>query len=280
MANKPMNLNGSEGENHEIGRKLYNQEHHQNQQQGQRYGYRGTDTRQWGEGNYFHTGPNPRGAQDSPQRKYGDNYQHDRNSSYAQGRNAHLNDHYGSESMSSYRNERDYIDHGDRGNYQHSQQHSMRRPHTSGDALENRGNRYDVNDYQNDQWREGPGSRSRYKEDDYRYGSGSHNWYREGRYTPDNDASAPHPRDNRGFMDRMKDTWNDIWHSDDANYRQRNRHESPTERTSSRGHHGYESYRDRNFDRGFEGGPRWADEVDSGDDNYYNDINRNQRWRR
>ena len=150
----------------------------------------------------------------------------------------------------------------------------MHRPQTPGDSLQ--GNTSDRTDYQNNIWREGPGSRSRYKDDDFRYGSGSHNWYREGRYTPDHARQHEH----RGFMDKVKDTWNDIWHSDDPNYQPRNRYESRAEQINPAERHGSEPYRDRSFDKGYEGGPRWADETDSGRDNYYKDIDRNQRYRR
>ncbi|WP_276498718.1 hypothetical protein [Pontibacter litorisediminis] len=273
MANKPENLNASEGENHEIGRDLYRRDQEQQGQQPQRYGYRGSkNSSQWGEGNFFHTGPNPRGAQDSNERKYGENYQHDRNSTYAQGRNAHLSDHYGSREGSAYRHEDQYLNYGDHGGQY------MQRPQTPGGSLQ--GNYSDMNERHTDPWREGPGSRSRYKEDDYRYGSGSHNWYREGRYTPDSEETAPYPRDHRSFMERMKDTWSDIWHSDDPNYHPREQHRSQADRISSRQRYGSEPYRDRNFDRGYEGGPRWADETDSGRDNYYNDTDRDQRYRR
>ncbi|WP_162051470.1 hypothetical protein [Pontibacter pamirensis] len=290
MANKPMNTNGSEGENHEIGRKLYNKDKQYNQQNdNQRYGNRREDTREWGEGNYFHTGPNPRGAQD-PDRDRNRNFDRNRNddrrggasnSSYNQGQNAHLNDHYGSRSDSSYRNERSFINHGDRNQYQHDESHSMRRPHTSGGSLQ--GNQEDVRGQQNDPWREGPGSGSRYKESDYRYGSGSHNWYTEDRYTPNDDNNRRNnPRhDDRGFMDRMKDTWNDIWHSDDEDYQSRgDRYQSNADRLDTRKRYGSEQYRDRNFDKGLEGGPRWADETDSGQDNYFDDRDNTNRYRR
>ncbi|AKD02581.1 hypothetical protein POKO110462_08695 [Pontibacter korlensis] len=284
MADKPLNLNQDDKNNQDIGRDLYNQDQQQNQNSSQRYSYRGRpNDRNWGEGNFFHTGPNPRGAQD--RNRYDQDYRKGgaSNSSYNQGQNAHLNDHYGSRAGSAYRDERQFLNHGDRNNdtYQHSMQHDMRRPHAPGDSLQNKHG--DVNNYQNDQWREGPGSSSRYKEDDYRYGSGSHNWYREGRYTPDNNDDAPnrhHHRDDRGFMDRVKDTWNDIWHSDDPDYHPRGPHRSQADRISSRKHYGSEPYRDRSFDRGYEGGPRWADETDSGKDNYYDDTDRNERYRR
>lgn len=287
MANKPMNSNGSEGDNHEIGRELYNKDKQHNQNNSQRYSNRGEDTRQWGEGNYFHTGPNPRGAQDrdNDRNRNNDDYRRggSSNSSYNQGQNAHLNDHYGSRSGSAYRNERSIIDHGDRGNnqYQHDERHNMRRPHSPGGSLQ--GNHDDVNRQQNDPWREGPGSGSRYKDDDYRYGSGSHNWYTEDRYTPNDDNNRRNnPRhDDRGFMDRVKDTWNDIWHSDDEDYQQRgSRYQSNADQLDSRRRYGSEQYRNRNFDSGYEGGPRWADESDSGEDDRYNDRDNTNRRRR
>lgn len=269
MADEQRNRN-----NQEIGKDLYKKDQEKWGQQGQRYGYRGQDDRQWGEGNYFHTGPNPRGAQDSNKQKYGDSYQHDRRSTYAQERNAHLRDHYGSKQGSTYREDNQQLNYGNRGD----QGHSMHRPQRPGGSLQ--GNYNDMNDRRNEPWREAPGSQSRYKEDDYRYGSGSHNWYREGRYTPDSDATAPYPRDDRGFMDRMKDTWNDIWHSDDPEYSPRYQHQSGADRVDSYKRYGSEPYRDRDFDRGYEGGPRWADETDSSKDSDYNNTDRNQRYRR
>lgn len=285
MANKQMNLNNNEGENHEIGRELYNkdQQHNQGSNQNQRYGYRGSNERKWDEGNFFHTGPSPRGAQDRERRNDTD-YRRggSSNSSYNQGRNAHLGDHYGSRSDSSYRNERSYIDHGDQGSgrYQHDERHNMRRPHTPGGSLQ--GNQDDVSSHKTNPWRDTPGGESRYKESDYRYGSGSHNWYRENRYTPDNDNDRRNNRqhDDRGIMDRVKDTWNDIWHSDDREYQPRNRHQSNSDRLDTRTRYSSDAYRDRDFDRGYEGGPRWADESDKGHDDYGNDRDRTGRYRR
>ncbi|MCJ8165493.1 hypothetical protein MKJ04_11625 [Pontibacter sp. E15-1] len=233
----------------------------------QRYAKRRDHDRKWDEGNFFHTGPSPRGAQDqgSDRRPQEENR---RSGSYNQGQNAHLKDHYGSRSDSSYRNERSFIDHGDHGraHYQHEEIHNMRRPQTPGGAPQ--GNQNDVSGYQNDPWREGPGSGSRYKEDDFRYGSGSHNWYSENRYTPDRADERRHNRqhDDRGIMNRVKDTWNDIWHSDDRNYQPRPRYQSNADRVDSHKRYGFENYRDRDFDRGHEGGPRWADESDKGRD--------------
>ncbi|MHA6246420.1 hypothetical protein ACXYMU_00670 [Pontibacter sp. CAU 1760] len=255
--------NNDRTDNQEIGRRLYDRENRQNENRHQqRYAPRGDADRErkWDEGNYFHTGPSPRGAQDRDSNDYrrgGSSH-----SAYNQGQNAPQSDHYGSRTNSSYRNERSYIDHGDHGSshYQHDERHSMRRPHTEGGSLQ--GSHDDRNTQRNDPWREGPGSRSRYKEDDFRYGSGSHNWYRENRYTPDSGEHRSH--DERGIMDRVKDTWNDIWHSDDAQYQNRGeRYTSDSDRLDSHRRYGSEGFRDRSFDRGYEGGPRWADESDS-----------------
>ncbi|PRY09861.1 hypothetical protein CLV24_11766 [Pontibacter ummariensis] len=277
-----MDLNNRETDNHRIGRELYNrdqdQKHRQDNDQERDRRYGNHNTSEWDSGNFFHTGPNPRGAQDRER----DSYRRGgvRNSTYNQGQNAHLNDHYGSRPDSPYRNERAYLNHGDRAQqYNQNDEHYMRRPQQPGGALQ--GNRNEVNDYQNDQWREGPDSRSRYKEDDYRYGSGSHNWYREDRpYYESNESRRRREQDHRGFFQKLGDTWHDIWHSDDRNFQPRDRDRSPSEQTSSRERHGYEAYRNRNYNKAYENGPKWADPSDTQRDNESRDINRDQRYRR
>ncbi|QCR23740.1 hypothetical protein [Pontibacter sp. SGAir0037] len=264
--------------NQQIGKELYNQDRRNNEDNGQgqsRYGYRGNPSqRDWDEGNFFHTGPSNRGAQDQRHPRDYDR-EHYRggssNSSYQQGQNAHLNDHYGSRSDSPYRNERSYLNHGDRGHNQNQYMHG-----NAGGSQP--GNYNELPSSPDKLHREGPGTRSRYKESDYRYGSGSHNWYRENRYSPDEERES---RDDRGFFDKVRDGWNDIMHSDDPDYQPRNRgNERQAEELSSRKRYGGEQYRDRNYNNGYEGGPRWADETDSGDDDYYNNSDRNQRYRR
>lgn len=251
--------------NQDIGKDLYNKD---KKQGNERYGYRGPANRDWDEGNFFHTGPSNRGAQDHRQ---DNNYRGgSSNSSYHQGQNAHLNDHYGSRSNSTYRNEQSYLNHGDNRN-----QGSPFRGNAGGSQP---GNYNELPESPDKLHREGPGTRSRYKESDYRYGSGSHNWYREGRYSPDEERES---QENRGFFDRVRDGWNNIMHSDDPDYTPRGRQdERRAEELSSRKRYGGEQYRDRNYDNGYEGGPRWADETDSGDDDYYNNTDRNQRYRR
>lgn len=282
MTDREENNSRPRSENQRIGKELYNQDRNRNQY---RAGDRDSSQREWDSGNYFHTGPSERGAQDRDNNR---NYNRggSSNSSYNQGQNAHLNDHYGSRENSAYRNERNYINHGDN----NSSDNNRYRGNVGGSAS---GNRNGMPTYGGDKYREHPGGESRYKEDDYRYGSGSHNWYKEGRYNPDNDRNDRNNREDSGFFGRIKNTWNDIMHSDDPDYRSNSsNNERQSDRISSRERHGSEQYRDRDRgsrydngydrsrDRGFEGGPRWSDEVDSGEDNYYNDTDRNQRYRR
>ncbi|MFT2007158.1 hypothetical protein ACMA1I_00650 [Pontibacter sp. 13R65] len=255
--------------NQRLGRELYrkDQERNQNRNTPRSAGYQ-----EWGEDSYFHTGPSKRGAQDRDHNSYNNAYTgSDR--PYKEGQNT--NDHYGSRQSSAYRNERSYLNHGDRNT-------NSQNRYTGGGAGSQPGNYNEPLSQKDNLHREGPGSRSRYKEDDYRYGSGSHNWYRENRYTPDEDRDQHD--DGRGFFQRMgegiRDTWNDIMHSDDPDYQNRSQGYDAPERGSDRVRMGSEPYRDRRYDRGYEGGPRWADETDSGRDDYYNDSDRSQRYRR
>jgi hypothetical protein len=267
----------SRSKNHRIGADLYRQDKQRNQQTPE---YKRPLQKEWNEGNHFHTGPSSHGAQD--RNRITDERRERADNSSSPRSNAHLNDHYGSRSNSVYRNERNHINHGD------SRSGNNYQPHN--DSY-NDPSRYTRSE---DKWREHPGGSSRYKEDDYRYGSGSHNWYREGRYTHDEDNRS---RDDRGFIERVgsgiKNTWNDIMHSDDPDYRSESYNQQrQSERISSRERYGSEPYRsqnrpdtdyngyDRSRDKGFERGPRWADETDSGEDNYYNDTDRSQRYRR
>jgi hypothetical protein len=263
--------------NQRIGRELYNKDRNREQQpKSQRYAYRGENDMKWDEGNYFHTGPSPRGAQDRDrQAESGRHYTGNRPAPYQSDRGSFQTGHYGSRSESPYRNENQYLNHGYRGQGSGIQQ--TYRPSMGGGSQP--GNYNEPPSSQDSLWREGPGTRSRYKETDYRYGSGSHNWYHEGRYSPDQE---PESHDKRGFFTRVRDTWDDIMHSDDPEYKPQNRYdpERRAEQLSSRKRYGSEPFQDRNFDRGYEGGPRWADEVDSGEDNYYKDFNRSQRNRR
>lgn len=263
MADNPGTNGNIGGENQRIGRELYEKDKEESQPQ-QRYGgYRGDNNRKWDAGNYFHTGPSSRGAQNGPGRQNNQNFENN-HPTYERARNADLNTHYGSRPDSPYRNEQAIINHGD-GDYNRQQGFVSNgsRP----------GNYTDNSNYQNEVWHESPGSR--YEDDDYRYGSGSHNWYREGRYAPDN---TEHQRDQRGFFQRVKDGWNDIIHSDDPAYTPN--HPDSDQNRRDRAQRSPEAFRDRRYNKGYENGPRWADPTDTGNDSYYNDTDRTQRYRR
>ncbi len=271
-------------DNQRIGKELYNQDKRRQQE---RNSYRGPENKSWDEGNNFHTGPSPRGAQDRYQ-EHESNRGGAGNSSYNQGQNAHLNDHYGSRQNSAYRNDDNQINYGDRRDQGARRNQSNRSDERDPSKREVKGNAggsqpgnyNELPESPDKLHREGPGTRSRYKESDYRYGSGSHNWYTEGRYTPDEDRNS---RDDRGFFDRVRDGWNDIMHSDDPDYQQRGDQGNDRRRAeelSSRKRYGGEHFRDRHYDNGYEGGPRWADETDSGKDNQYRNEDRDQRYRR
>jgi hypothetical protein len=271
MENREENYGRPGDENQRIGRELYKKDQEQEQQPKRYGGYRGHSEKDWDEGNHFHTGPSPRGAQDKGRREDyrlgGSSY-----SSYSRGQADQQQGHYGSQPGSPYRNESNYLNHGDRG-YGSSQTYSGQ-GRRSGSLP---GNYNEPPTSQDSLWREGPETRSRYKETDYRYGSGSHNWYREGRYSPD---VTPESNDKRGFFQKVRDTWDDIMHSDDPDYQNKMNFETQSDRISSRKRYGSEPYRDRNFDQGYEGGPRWADESDSGRDDRNDNTDRNQHYRR
>ncbi|MHC2990326.1 hypothetical protein OB13_01515 [Pontibacter sp. HJ8] len=272
MENRDENYGSTGADNQRIGRELYKKDQ---QQQPTRYGYRGQPEKKWDEGNFFHTGPSPRGAQDRGHQPRSTDHPRggSSNTSYRVDEGARLGDHYGSQPGSAYRNENRYLNHGDR-TYGSPSQQNYRQPSQGGSLP---GNYNEPPTSQDSLWREGPGTRSRYKETDFRYGSGSHNWYREGRYSPD---EAPKSTDNRGFFEKVRNTWDDIMHADDTEYQSKNQSNRRAENLSSRQRYGSEPYQDRNFDRGYEGGPRWADETDSGKDNYFDDTDRSQRYRR
>ncbi|MDX5443237.1 MAG: hypothetical protein LPJ89_05565, partial [Hymenobacteraceae bacterium] len=140
-----------EEENQRIGRELYNRDvAHGNRYQQHRNTGSHTD-RKWDEGNYFHTGPNPRGAQNRP------HHTQQPPSSYSQ----QYSHHYGSDPHSVYRDP-SAINYGDR-------MGSTRHVGWSARGTQP-GQRHDYPSINENPNYEGPGTRSRYKEDDYRYG--------------------------------------------------------------------------------------------------------------
>jgi hypothetical protein len=213
--------------------------------------------RKWDEGNFFHTGPNPSGSRQ---------YQEERDSHHTTSRhedyfsNHYRNQdrqlkgmhdqhgHYGARPDSVYRRP-DNLNYGDQRQNQGSQKDYV--PFGSGYEPQRRPMGLDHSPHT-----EGPGTGSRYKEDDYRYGSGNHNFYKEGRYQRGGGIGQGFD-DNKGFFERVGDGIRDAWTS------VTNRDEDNVPESDNRYYRKDKDARGRNFDRGYESGPRWADESET-----------------
>lgn len=193
-----------------------------------------------------------------PQDRYRDglNY-HNRNEGYSNEQT-----HYGSRPDSAYRNPD--INFGDNP-YRQDNDHRYDRPAYR--QNEGTSSRSPYPDYTRPEqhhdgfWNE----RDRYKDDDYRYRSGNRptnrsSWHRADDLDYDEDDRARQRGDYRGrdegFFDRIgnsiSNTWRNMTHDDEGD------------------RSGNTSYRNRDFNRGYESGPRWADENN-------NDRNRQGR---
>ncbi|PSR56794.1 hypothetical protein AHMF7605_26495 [Adhaeribacter arboris] len=151
------------------------------------------------------------------------------------------------------------------------------------------GERYDVNRYTESDNRFYAGEeprlfddRKQFQAEDYRYGSGNRHWEAPGHdedYDADNDRNKNRRRhndqqDNRGFFgriaDQVREDWRTFTHPDDG--QNQNNQNNQNWRSEP-----------RNFNRGYESGPRWADEDDSQRRNNERRSNRNydednRRW--
>lgn len=156
-----------------------------------------------------------------------------------------------------------------------------------GAYMDDRGVKKDLPNPSANPYNEYPGSRSRYKDDDYRYGSGNHTWYEERRYTDDSGRRAD--RDKGDILDDMgagiREAWHDVKHGAQNMFNKSGNHDRDRGNTRHTDHnsnyqggnrHDYE-YRSRR-DRGYESGPRWSDETDSGDDSFFYSDGRNPRY--
>ncbi|WP_207434220.1 hypothetical protein [Sabulibacter ruber] len=151
-----------------------------------------------------------------------------------------------------------------------------------GAYMEPRGVRDELPRPDSNPYNEYPGSRSRYKDDDYRYGSGNHTWYDEHRYTGNDGRRADRDRgDVIGDMgEGLREAWHDIKHGVQNMFnRSGNQHDNDrdhrwNDQDNRRNNHEYRS-RD---DRGYERGPRWSDETDSGDDSFPYNRDNNPRY--
>jgi len=138
-------------------------------------------------------------------------------------------------------------------------------------------------------YNEYPGSRSRYKDDDYRYGSGNHSWYQERRYTDDNGRRVDRDKGDvlNDMGDGIREAWHDIkhgaqnlWNRNSDNNRDGDRDRNRQYRLDNDyrgGNRNDYEYRSRR-DQGFESGPRWSDESDTGDDSFFYSRSRNTRY--
>ena len=216
------------------------------------------EQRDWDEGNFFHTGPNPRGSrkfQAEERERHRTTNQYDEPfSNHYRNQDRQLksmNDHYGSRPDSVYRRPNN-LNYGDQRQGQQDQKNYV--PFGSGYEAHRRPTGLDHNAHT-----EGPGTGSRYKEDDYRYGSGNHNFYKEGRYQRGGGIGGGFD-DNKGFFERVGDGIRDAWGSITNDDRDN------VNNGDSRYYRKDNDSRGRNYDRGYESGPRWADESENRSD--------------
>jgi hypothetical protein len=215
-------------------------------------------TKDWDEGNFFHTGPSPRGSRqyEEDQRHHTTNQKEEYFSNHYRNQDRQLrsmNDqhgHYGARPDSVYRR-KDNLNYGDH-----------REDQLRGQKQASPGSGYEPNrrpvGLDHNPHTEGPLTGSRYKEDDYRYGSGNHNFYREGRYQRGGGIGQGF-EDNKGFFERVGDGIRDAWESvtnDDRDNVEGGNRRYPRDGGDQR----------RDYSRGYESGPKWADESDTGRD--------------
>ncbi|WP_205500142.1 hypothetical protein [Rufibacter psychrotolerans] len=154
-----------------------------------------------------------------------------------------------------------------------------------GGYMDSRGVREELPRPDANPYNEYPGSRSRYKDDDYRYGSGNHDWYQEHRYTANDGRRVDHDKgDVLGDMgEGLREAWYDIKHGvqnmfnrsgNHGNQYDNDRDNRRNDQDHRRNNHEYRS-RD---DRGYERGPRWSDESDTGDDSFFYNRDNTPRY--
>ncbi|KAA5545732.1 hypothetical protein [Adhaeribacter rhizoryzae] len=247
-------------ENQRVGRNIYRDRGDRNPQDQYRSSQNYQNRNEGNERGQTHYGARPDSAyRDANRINYGDNRpDRDRNQNQDQSQNRFQDQRY-NQDQNRYQNQNRNF--GDKQNYDSQNTYGDRRGNYYNDPPQgdHGGTRF---------W----GEREGYKQDDYRYTSGNRgNWEAPGigrkdyddddrnRYQNNyrNDRNYNQDRD-RGFFDRMGDSISNAWNSmtsndDDNDYRNREQ-------------------QNRNFNRGYESGPRWADE----DDNY----NRDRRNRR
>ncbi|CAN5913148.1 hypothetical protein BH24BAC1_BH24BAC1_03140 [soil metagenome] len=216
------------------------------------------DRKDWDEGNFFHTGPSPKGSRKfEEEQKNRPSYQqeeyfsnHHRNQDRQQRSLGDQHGHYGARPDSVYRRQ-DSLNYGDNQQGQNRGRNYV----AAGSGYEP--NRHPVG-LDHNPHTEGPFTGSRYKEDDYRYGSGNHNFYKEGRYQRGGGIGGGF-EDNKGFFERVgdgiRDAWDSVTNDDRDNVSD-----------ADRRHHRDDRNQRRNSGKGYESGSRRADESDTGRD--------------
>ncbi|MFB9863458.1 hypothetical protein [Rufibacter immobilis] len=301
---------GADGhaENHQKGRELYNRDQQHNQRA------QGND---WNNGNNFHTGYSNQQRSHFPEDTHQRNSNADRGaslskhygereySSYRNPNSLNYGDGRGNSTHNQQQHNRpsgnqQYSAFGDgRGNYsarQDSYGHGHDRVHPDhnfsaqrrlddsnenyyrGAYMDSRGVQQELPRPDSNPYNDWPGGRSRYKDDDYRYGSGNHTWYDEHRYTANDGRSAD--RDRGGILGDMGEGLREAWHDMRQGVQgmfNRNQQGNNQDNRQDNQRNSYSEYRSSN-DRGYERGPRWSDETDSGDDADRFNHNNNRRY--
>jgi hypothetical protein len=238
-------------DNHRIGKEIYRDRGHRDPNERYQSGQSFHNQNEGYSREQTHYGARPDSAyRDQSRINYGDNRQHPENQQWNNQNQDWQNQRYG----------------------QNQDRHqNQNRP--TGQNQNYRGQQSGYGDQRHDYYNNPPqgehagtrfwGEREGFKEDDYRYTSGNRgNWEAPGTSSHDRDednrnryrSSDRHQDRDQGFFDRMGNSISNAWNSmtgndDDKDNRYdndyRNRHPQ-----------------NRNFNRGYESGPRWADEDD------------------
>ena len=229
----------------------------------------------WGENSYQNRNNQPQNNQQHwPVDRGQNNYRHEERINDNQFNQNNRNQSNGNQNN---RNQHSF-NHGNQYTYSPGNQNQNDRFQNRYDNVE----RYDVNRYveSDNQFYAGEeprmfDDRKQFEAEDYRYGSGNRHWESIGHdhdYDADNDRNGNRSRnndqhDNRGFFgriaDQVREDWRTFTHPDDNQDQNQNNQNNQNRRNEP-----------RNFNRGYESGPRWADEDDARRRN--NDHGRNR----
>lgn len=287
---KPNDRDDHLEENQRIGKRIAQDNRNQNWNEQYRSGRDFHNNAQNNNPGQQHYGADPNSSYRNSNINYGDNREH--REQYKWGENSYQNN----QNNQNRNNQHQQHWPADRGqdNYRHeervrdnqfNQNNRNQQNFNSGNNNFNPGNRYQNDRYQNNRHDNGErydvnryvdsdnqfyageeprmfDDRKQFAAEDYRYGSGNRRWEspdHDNDYDADNDRINNRrrnngPQDNRGFFGRIADQVREDWRTftnpdDDRNQNNQNNQNRWNE--------------PRNFNRGYESGPRWADEDDS-----------------